>query len=88
MGYDQQTWNGGLGTSCLDRYRFVQQRVLCPHGFFDGTPTMGCYVSWDVLTRRTKQQLTLLGYTKESWDARSLPDTFTLQWKDLVYEEQ
>lgn len=88
MGYDRETWNGCPGTSCLDRYRFVQQRVLCPHGFFDGTPSMGCYVEWDMLSRRIQSQLTLLGYTQAAWDARALPDTFTLQWKELVYEEQ
>lgn len=30
----------------------------------------------------------MLGYTQAAWDARALPDTFTLQWKELVYEEQ
>ena len=36
MGYHEDTWNGCAGTTCLDRYRYVQQRVMCPHGFFTG----------------------------------------------------
>lgn len=74
LGHGYDTWGNCLEAPCLERFQYVKDK-------FAG-------VKWDQMSKATKLNLKMLGWSSDLWDTGGNSESVQLQWEELAYEQQ
>lgn len=74
LGHGYDTWANCLNAPCLERYQYVKDK------FTD--------VKWEQMSKATKLNLKMLGWSSDLWDTGGNAESLQLQWEELAHEQQ
>jgi hypothetical protein len=74
LGHGYDTWANCINAPCLERYQYVKDK------FMD--------VKWYQMSKATKLNLKMLGWSEDLWDTGGNAESLQMQWEELAIEQQ